>query len=155
MPPPKPRAKLARVPSAFWDTSAIIPLCCWQSQTAKARQAYRLFPSVVVWWATGVECNSALYRLERDQELSAQQTQQALEALAHQRQRWVEVAPLDEVRNLAERLLRAHSLRAADALQLAAALVWCNSYPQDRTFIGGDDRLLDAAKKEGFNTLRV
>jgi uncharacterized protein len=63
--------------------------------------------------------------------------------------------PREEVRDMAERLLGRHDLRAADSMQLAAALVWCNSQPKGRTFIGGDDRLLDAADKEGFNVVRM
>ena len=149
------RSKTARLQSAFWDTSAIIPLCCMQPQTKKARQAYRHFPAMVVWWVTRVECSSALYRLERDGELSVPQTQQSLQSLENHRKHWVEVSPLDEVRNLAERLLRTHQLRAADALQLAAALVWCNSQPKGRSFVGSDGRLVEAAEKEGFTVLRV
>jgi hypothetical protein len=46
-------------------------------------------------------------------------------------------------------------LRAADALQLAAALIWCNHYPRGRTFISGDERLLEAAEREGFDVIKI
>jgi len=141
--------------SAFWDASALVPLCCQQPQTTAARQARRLFPVLIVWWATSVECSSALRRLERAQSLTTRETQQAFQEQARLRLRWTEIAPLGEVRDAAERLLGVHGLRAADALQLAAALVWCNRHPQGRTFISGDDRLLDAADKEGFNIIRL
>jgi len=65
------------------------------------------------------------------------------------------VTPLEEVRDTAELLLSRYDLRAADSLQLAAALVWCTSHPKGRTFIGGDGKLLEAADKEGFNVVRV
>jgi predicted nucleic acid-binding protein len=145
----------ASLPAAFWDASALVALCCWQPQTKAARQARRLFPQMVVWWATSVECTSAFRRLERAQALTAQATQQALLELDQLRQRWTEVAPVNEVRDTAEQLLGKHDLRAADALQLAAALVWCNAYPKGKTFVGGDAKLLDAAGKEGFNVVRV
>ena len=145
----------ARWQPAFWDTSAIIPLCCWQLQTQTANRAYRLFPKMVVWWATGVEGHSALQRLEREQQLTAQEKQQALRTLGKYRTLWTEVAPLDEVRNTAEQLLGKHGLRAADALQLAAALVWCHTHPKGKTFIGADSRLLDAAAREGFTVVRL
>jgi hypothetical protein len=48
-----------------------------------------------------------------------------------------------------------YPLRAADALQLAAALIWCNRHPRGKTFISGDERLLEAAEKEGFNVIRM
>ena len=44
-----------------------------------------------------------------------------------------EVLPAEAVREQAARLLRLHPLRAADALQLAAALVWADSPPPTGT----------------------
>lgn len=152
---PKPQNKQIRPAPAFWDTSAIVPLCCQQTQTAKARQAWRIFPNMVVWWTTSVECASAFYRLERDKEMTARELQQSQQSLEHHRSLWGQVAPSDEVRTLTERLLRKHQLRAADSLQLAAALVWCNSYPKGRAFVCDDGRLLAAAEQEGFNAVHV
>jgi hypothetical protein len=60
------------------------------------------------------------------------------------------VAPTPRVRDRAGRVLGAHPLRAADALQLAAALVWCDDAPQGETFVCLDDRLRQAAAREGF-----
>ncbi len=140
---------------AFWDASAIVPLCYQQVQTAKARQAYRVFPDMVVWWSTRVECASALHRLDRENQFTAQQAQQSFAALEKYRQLWNEVAPSDEVRTLAERLLKKHQLRAADSLQLAAAMVWCNSYPNGRAFVCDDGKLLAAAEKEGFDAIHA
>jgi len=145
----------ANFPAAFWDASAIALLCCLQPQTRAARQARRLFPQLVTWWATSVECNSALRRLGRVQELTARETQQAFQELDRLRLRWTEVAPLEEVRSLAERLLGSYPLRAADSLQLAAALTWCNRHPRGKTFVSGDEKLLEAAEKEGFNIVRM
>jgi len=155
MPAAARKKKAPIFPTAFWDASAIVPLCCLQPQTHVARQARRLFPQLVTWWATSVECNSALRRLERAQELTARETQQAFQELDRLHLRWTEIAPLEEVRLLAERLLGAHPLRAADSLQLAAALIWCNRQPRGKTFVSGDDKLLEAAEKEGFNVIRM
>ena len=152
---PRPVKKTVSLAAAFWDASGLVPLCCQQIQTRAARQARRLFPQMIVWWATKIECISALRRLERAQALTAQEAQQALQELDRLCIRWTEVVPLDEVREGAEFLLGRHDLHAADSMQLAAALVWCNSHPKGRTFIGGDDRLLDAAKREGFKILRI
>ena len=55
------------------------------------------------------------------------------------------------VRNRAIRLLRVHPLRAADAFQLAAALVAFRAQPQDAIFLTGDERLRLAAEREGFD----
>jgi len=48
------------------------------------------------------------------------------------------------------RLLRIHPLRAADAFQLAAALVACEERPAGFSFLTGDERLGEAAENEGF-----
>jgi hypothetical protein len=61
------------------------------------------------------------------------------------------VPPTDEVRRRAARLVAVHPLRAADALQLAAALLWCEEQPHNEGFVCLDDRLRDAARNEGFD----
>jgi predicted nucleic acid-binding protein len=43
-----------------------------------------------------------------------------------------------------------HPLRAADALQLAAALVWMGGAPNGAELVTRDTRLAHAARKEGF-----
>jgi uncharacterized protein len=141
--------------TAFWDTSGITPLCCFQSQTAQARQTARLYARQVVWWATPVEAISSFNRLIREGYLTGRDSKQAYARLDHLRQRWNEVQPSEEVRERAERLLGTHQLRAADALQLAAALVWCSDRPRGRHFIGADGNLSDAAEAEGFTVIHL
>jgi hypothetical protein len=55
--------------------------------------------------------------------------------------------------DVALRLLRNHPLRAADALQLAAALIASEETPQTLEFICLDDRLALAARREGFTVI--
>jgi hypothetical protein len=61
--------------------------------------------------------------------------------------------PLEPVRGLGRRLVRVHPLRAADALQLAAALVACEGDPSSLVMVTLDARLSEAARKEGLATL--
>lgn len=89
---------------AFWDTSAIVPLCCSQPATARCRRLLREDPRLVAWWG----------------------------------------APL------AEDLPDEYAVRAADALQLAAALVWCREKPRRRAVVCFDDQLAKAAAAVGF-----
>jgi predicted nucleic acid-binding protein len=63
---------------------------------------------------------------------------------------WQEVLPVDPVRTTAQRLLRVHPLRAADALQLAAAVVASEHDAASLPFVCLDDRLAEAAAREGF-----
>jgi len=147
---PKRETKPGPSMTAFWDTSALVPLCCLQPQSAKARQAARTYSRQVVWWGTIIEAVSSLNRLTRDNILNVKDSGQAFARLNYLRDRWNEVQPSEEVRDRAERLLRIHKLRAADALQLAAALVWCADRPQGRVLIGADGNLSEAAANEGF-----
>lgn len=141
--------------TAFWDTSALVPLCCFQLQSAQARQAARTYNRQVVWWGTVIEAVSSLNRLTRDGILGLKEGGQAFARLDYLRSRWNEIQPTEEVRDRAERVLRIHKLRAADALQLAAALVWCGDRPQGRPFIGSDGNLSEAAAAEGFTLIRL
>ena len=63
------------------------------------------------------------------------------------------IVPTLPLRDRAGRVLAAHPLRAADALQLAAALQWCDDVPSADSFVCLDDRLRDAARHEGFSIL--
>lgn len=141
--------------TAFWDTSGIVPLCCFQTQSARARRIARLYGRQVTWWATAVEAVSALNRLLRESALTVTGRQQAMTRLDYLRRRWHEVQPSESVRMEAERLLSVHPLRAADALQLAAALEWCGHNARGRHFVGSDDALTRAAEGEGFSVIRL
>ncbi|MCX6599391.1 MAG: PIN domain-containing protein, partial [Acidobacteria bacterium] len=66
---------------------------------------------------------------------------------------WAEVAPAAVVRARARTLLSVHALRAADALQLAAAITAAQGEPQRLPFVCLDDRLRLAAAREGFRVL--
>jgi predicted nucleic acid-binding protein len=140
---------------AFWDTSALLTLFVNQAASARARAVSRRQPHLVVWWGTTVEVRSAVARLVREGALAPKGAAQALARLAALRVRWDEVEPSEPVRQLAERLPESRGLRAGDALQLAAALVWCKERPAHRTFVSFDNVLADAAEAEGFDVHRI
>jgi uncharacterized protein len=134
----------------FWDSSAILPLIVEERTSDQASRYYDAFPGLVVWWGTSVECCSALARLERDGAIETHDLTRALRQLQTLQNEWNEVQPLDTVRTAAQRLLRLHALRAADALQLGAALVAADHKPQTWEFVCLDARLATAAEREGF-----
>jgi hypothetical protein len=74
-------------------------------------------PTMIVWWATEVECASAIARLERDAALDDAAATQAFHPLSQLAQTWHDVDPSDPVREATARFLRVHDRRAADALQ--------------------------------------
>jgi uncharacterized protein len=135
----------------FWDSSALVPLCVSQPATQRARALHREDPDAIVWWGSLVECVSAIQRVHRDGHLSERDATAAQAGLHQLRTTWFEIQPGDAIREQAVRLLRLHPLRAADALQLAAALEWAGS-PAAGDFITFDERLRAAASREGFTT---
>lgn len=141
--------------TAYWDTSGIVPLCCFQAQSALARRAAREYARQITWWGTPIEAVSSFNRLSRERILTPEGRHQALARLDYLRERWFEVLPTDDLRADAERLLAVHSLRAGDALQLAAALTWCARRPRGRVFIGADNALSEAAETERFQVIRL
>jgi predicted nucleic acid-binding protein len=134
----------------FWDSSALVPLFTAEPRSRPVQSLYGKDPEVVVWWGTPVECASAIARLERDGALSARHAAESFARLDAVAATWMEIEPGDEIRESARRFLRVHPLRAADALQLAAALVAAERRPATLAFVTCDDRLRDAAAKEGF-----
>lgn len=134
----------------FWDSSAVVPLLVSEATTALREEQARADPAMLVWWGTAVECASALQRLAREGGLTAAGVRASEVRLRHLENHWVEVEPTAAVRRQAERLLRLHPLRAADSLQLAAALVACHHEPTTLVFQTADTRLADAARREGF-----
>lgn len=136
----------------FWDTSAVVPLLLEQEATASMEALLDSDAGMAAWWGTPVECASAAARLRREDRLTVDQESRVLDAVAALRAAWVEVVPSEEVRERAVRLLRVHSLRAANALQLAAALVWAGT-PSDAELVTLDERLALAARLEGFRVL--
>jgi predicted nucleic acid-binding protein len=96
-----------------------------------------------------------LARLERDGALSPQAITLALKRLGRLAAGWHEVDPSDAIREAAARFLRVHPLRAADALQLAAAFLAAERRPASLEMVTLDDRLGTAARKEGFEVIEI
>ena len=139
---------------AFWDSSALVPLCVEQDATPQAEslaERYRM----MVWWAAPVEMRSAFARLLRMGQITSKGRVEAQIALEGLRAVWREVEPGPALREQAERLIERFPLRAADALQLAAALTWRMGRPQGRVFVSGDLPLLEAARELGFTGMEI
>jgi hypothetical protein len=110
-------------------------------------------PTVSVWWGTPVECAAAVHRREREAPADVSKAADAIATLRALSETWLEIPPTARVRETALRLVRVHDLRAADALQLAAARVASDEQPESLPFVTLDDRLAVAARREGFPVL--
>lgn len=137
----------------FWDTSAIIPLFITEQRSSRVKGWYRQDSEILVWTLTRVELLSAIARRRRAELRAVAVLTAARRDLLRAWDQWSEVTAIELTRQLAERLVEAHSLRAADALQLGAALVAAESDPTSFEFVTLDRNLGDAAEREGFSVL--
>ena len=137
----------------FWDTSALLPLCLKEPQTKRVQKLIDQDGDLVVWWGTLIEGYSAFARLRQEEVLSVEEERQSRQFLARLSSLWTELRPSNLVRDQAARVLLIHSLRAADALQLAAGLVWAGSQTASLEFVCLDHRLREAAYREGFQVV--
>jgi len=135
---------------AFWDSSALVPLCVRQGITPRAIALYKSYEAVV-WWATPVEIASALARLVRMQQLDSGDWNKARKLAKRLADSWFVIQPSEALRTRAAQLVDRYDLRAADSLQLAAAFAWCEDMPQGRAFLTSDQKLKEAALLSGFD----
>lgn len=135
----------------YWDSSALAALLVTEADSPLRLGQLQDDPLMAVWWATPVEVESALQRRLREGSLDTEAARIARDRLADLAVAWHEVNPTAAVRKLALRLLRTHPLRAADSLQLAAALSLEAAGLPQLSFACADQRLSAAAEVEGLS----
>ena len=139
----------------FWDASAVVPLVVAEAETTQCRTFLAEDAEIVVWCLTPVEVISALTRRVRESALKVSDFRRAKGQLLVLERVWSEVTAIERVRELARRLVERYPLRAADALQLAAALVLSDPDPRTTAFVTLGHRLGAAAEQEGLPLLGV
>jgi predicted nucleic acid-binding protein len=142
-----------RIP-AFWDASALVPLCVRQGISPRAIALYKIHDAAV-WWATPVEIASALARLLRMKQLDSSDWTKARKLAKRLADSWSVIQPSDALRARSIQLVERYDLRAADSFQLAAALEWCEDAPQGRVFLTTDQKLREAALLSGFDAKQM
>jgi predicted nucleic acid-binding protein len=134
---------------AFWDSSALIPLCVQQAQTERATALFEDH-GVVVWWSTPIEIVSGLTRLLRMREIDAEEFQEGKQIAQIIAKTWALIGPSEQIADRAKALLEMYPLSAVDAMQLGSALEWCEGQPFGKVFLTFDRRLGEAAGLAGF-----
>jgi predicted nucleic acid-binding protein len=135
----------------YWDASALVPLCVAEGGTAAARRLVR--GGIVTWVMSAVEIAAAIERRGREGGLTDADRATARAALRELAAAWTEISAIGAVRERALRLVATHGLRAADAMQLGAALVAVSDRTAGHEFVCADRRLRDAVAREGFRVL--
>ena len=134
----------------FWDSSAVVPLVIDEPASSEAAAWLREDSDMVVWTLTSIEVISAMERRVREGALGEREALAAEDLSLELLEGAHEIVAIEPAKALARRLLRTHPLRAADALQLAAALLWSEGEPEGAVLHTLDSRLGLAARREGF-----
>ena len=134
----------------FWDSSAIVPLMIVEPSSARVRNWFDSDSEIIVWTLTRVELLSAIARLRREDSRSATILTVVRRNIMRAWDGWSEITNVELVRRHAERLVESYPLRAADALQLGAALIAAEGDPANLDLVTLDHNLADAAEREGF-----
>jgi predicted nucleic acid-binding protein len=137
----------------FWDASALLPVVVQETGSALSRKWLDEDAEVCTWGLTAVEIASAIERRAREGRLSSAQRIAMLRRAEELLGSCHEVTDLLAVRRRAVPLLARHALGAADAAQLASALLVADPDPASLTFVCLDRRLADAASREGLSVL--
>lgn len=137
----------------FWDSSAVVALIIDENDSSGRLALLQEDSQMVVWWGTLVEIESALQRRLREGSVDTDSVRVIRQRLTSLSESWYEVNPTSVVRKLALRLLRTHPLRAADSLQLAAALTLETNGSTNFAFACADKRLCAAAEIEGLKVV--
>ncbi len=134
----------------FWDSSAIVPLLVLEEETDLCLKALDIDPEAMVWTMSQVEVFSAICRRVREGFLSEDSLDPIKKRMHVFFDSAFEIVSIQKVKDRALRLLQVHSLKAADALQLASALVVTQEDPIRMPIMSFDNQLNQAAKREGF-----
>jgi len=137
----------------FWDSSVLVSLVVEEPRSDACRRLLRDRGGVAVWVLARTEVVSAVWQRSRMGKVAPNAVAKALAKIDGMSTAWTEISDVEAVRDRAERVLRRHELRAADALQLGAALVLTNDRPKGRDFVTADGALARAAMIEGFRVL--
>lgn len=137
----------------YWDASAIVALVVAEAETDRVRSWLEQDPGIVTWCWTLVELVGAVERRFREGALSRGERRACLDAFRGLAASWDEVVDVDATRARALALLARHPLRAADAAQLAAALLVAEDDPASLELVCLDERLATAADLEGLRVL--
>jgi predicted nucleic acid-binding protein len=135
----------------FWDSSALVPLVLEEARSPTCRATARGDRDAIVWMFTETEVLAAIHRARLANRLSDDEVGTAERRLERLARAWKVVVDAPTVQKEAREVIRRHRIRAADSLQLAAALLWAKGRPKGRGFVVADHDLALAATADGFD----
>lgn len=139
----------------FWDSSALVTLLIKEEKTKEVLDLFEKSDAILIWTLSPVEVCSTIHRLIRMGHLATERAEKVFRHWDELKNKFQLIQNIELVKSRALRVLRNHPLKAADSLQLAAALIACLEHPEGHSFVCLDTKLAAAASKEGFEVLPV
>ena len=141
--------------SYFFDTSVLIKLYIEEKGSAEVIDLVKNLngDQIAIIDIALLESRSAIRRREREGDISGPDARRILDQIEEDSTALYLVQPSSAVIGETARLLDSHPLRTLDALHLAGCLTIQHSAPPPLIFVCADDRLCDAASREGLTTL--
>src|SRR5882672_8372299 len=135
------------MPAYFLDSSALVKAYRQETGTDRVTQLLKGPDPIIVARLAQVEVSSAIVRRGREGAVAAADLQAALAELDREFSETFDVIELtEEIMARATSLARAHGIRAADAIQLACALIaGASAGEQELELVGSDGELNNAA----------
>jgi predicted nucleic acid-binding protein len=137
----------------YWDTSALFAFLITEKHSAKLRSLVQQQGSSTAYTAiiTPLEFESAIQRRLSERTLNLREADRArLFGVDFRKQAYL--VPLDQnALDTALHLQKIYGLRPGDAIQLASARLGTDN-PSRVVFLCLDEKLTEAAKREGFQT---
>lgn len=130
----------------YFDSSALVKTVLPEPGTDQARTLWDAAGACVTSWLTAAEAAAALGAAHRANRLSGAGFRRAMSLLEEVESELVHVNVTPSVARLAAALAVRHSLRGADSVQLASAML----IGGDPVFVCFDERLRAAAALEGL-----
>jgi uncharacterized protein len=133
----------------YFDASALVKRYVREPGSLKVRRLLSAGVSATS-RLSAVEIASALTRRAREGAFTNAERDRAITALERDLSSLLVVELTPEVVQRAQALLRRSPLRAGDAVQLASGLYLRVELDEPVTFVAYDERLIDAARREGL-----
>lgn len=139
----------------YLDSSAIIKRFAAEKGSERVRRIVEQEEPIATAKIAYAEIHSGLARKRREGCFPSGQYALVCRRVELDWNSYLRIELTDEVLSLARELIQRHPLRGFDAIHLASALILKASLGEQITFVGADERQLEAAAKESLRPINV
>jgi len=137
---------------AYLDTSALVKKYFQETFTDDIIGIWRQAEAIVTSAVAYAEAMAAFYRKNRENPVGAGRLARVIKTFQADWGSLIRVEVTNDLNPLIDDLVSRHGLRGFDAIHLASALIFGERAPEPLLFACFDEKLLQAALKEGLET---